>query len=189
MVKIYIPYPDPTIGIIDFLVLIFCEVGLLWFFSPTRTIRQTFPMILAINLIKFGCYSLLAPIFTPAYNYFYFIPLNEIATFIVIGTIFSTIVYEREQIDFPRNQASSLAFRVSSLSTLIWCTFRNLNKPNYSVLEGTTIKGLVPEPMIPLFQSVSSSNEILMVVGLIIGLLMIYIHYNKKYIRDHTLTS
>ncbi|MHA2246151.1 MAG: hypothetical protein ACXADY_14400 [Candidatus Hodarchaeales archaeon] len=186
MIEVIYPYQTPAIEIFDFLVLTFCEMALIWFFMPKKPIKQTFPMILAINLIKVGAFSLITPILYPSNYTFYYNSLIEITILIVIGTIFSTIVYEREQVDLSRNQSSSIAFRVTSLSTLIWSTLRTFQpSPIYFLAE--TSGWRLPDSMTLLYQPFLSSN-ILLFVALVTGLLMIFIRYNKKNLLAHPST-
>lgn len=188
MIEVILPYQTPVIEILDLMVLIFCEMAFIWFFIPKQPIKQTFSMIVAINLIKVGAFCLITPIFYPSSYVFYSSPLIEIAILIVIGTIFSTIVYEREHVDLSRNQASSIAFRVTSLSTLIWSTLRFYDfQPPFIYLTAETSGWILLDSMMSLHHTFLSSN-ILLIVGLVIGLLMIFIRYNKKNLSTYPST-
>lgn len=178
VIEIIFPNQTPAIFLPEFLVLIFCEIALFCFFMPKQSLRQISPMIVAINLIKVGAFSLIAPVFHPYSYSFYYNPLIEITILIVIGTIFSTIVYEREQVELSRNQASSIAFQVTSLSTFSYISLKYYDfGPSYIFLDSSG--WILPESMASLQQPFLVPN-ILLFVGLVIGLLMIFIRYNKK---------
>ncbi|MFX1283884.1 MAG: hypothetical protein ACFFB5_09515 [Promethearchaeota archaeon] len=176
MIEIIFPNQTPAIFLPEFMVLILCEIALFWFFMPKQSLRQISPMIVAINLIKVGAFSLITPVFHP-YS-FYYNPLIEITILIVIGTIFSTIVYEREQVELSRNQASSIAFRVTSLSTFSYISLKYYDfQPSYILLDSSGWR--LPESMASIQQPFLVPN-ILLLIGLVIGLLMIFFRYNKK---------
>lgn len=186
MIEIILPYHIPAIEIPDFLILTLCEMGLIWFFLPKQSIKQTFPLVVAINLIKVGAFSLITPIFYPSNYFLYYNPLIEITILIVIGTIFSTIVYEREYFDLSRDQVSSIAFRVTSLSTLIWSNLKTF-QPSRIFFTPETSGWMVTDSMTSLTELFLSTN-IIMFVGLVTGLLMIFIRYKKKNLTNQPST-
>ena len=122
------PYYYPEISLLDFFILATIELLFLWFLLKQYSLRELLPSIIAINLIRIGVIQLLLPYITPTYDIYYHnyssYPFLIFSIIFVTGVIFSTIIYEKEQWAVTREAASSLAFKVSAISTLIWLPLR-----------------------------------------------------------------
>ncbi|MHA1226478.1 MAG: hypothetical protein ACTSR2_13345 [Candidatus Hodarchaeales archaeon] len=181
----YDPYFIPTLGFNDLILIAIVEVVFIWFFFPKELLGKVFTMVGAANLVKIGIMSLVYPIIPSLTITMNQVLLVEVTALFIIGIVISTIIYENEQWAQTRDQAGALAFRITSLSSLVWVTFKSIQPHLGSGIftERSVFTSLSAE----MFQDKTpgSAFEVLdlPIFGLalfLIGLGIIYYHYRKQ---------
>ena len=180
----------PEISIIDFFILSSIEIVYLWFLLKQYSIRELFPSIISINLIRIGVIKLIIPYILPPYDILYYdyssYPFVMFAIIFLSGVIFSTVIYEKEQWALTRETASSLAFKVCAISTLVWLPLRQ-NTFFWSCRNPLVIQEI--DTGFAFFSSQWPQNlissDLLLVGGLIFALIILYTRLSRKESWNH----
>ena len=180
------------IGFFDVILIALIEITFIWFFFPKEMMGKVFSMVGAVNLIKLGIMTLLTP-YIPSIAYsFNQILLVEVTLLFLLGTIVSTMIYEKEQWAASREEAGALAFRITAISSLVWVTFRSINPSvHYELQSIDPIRNLLAESSMNSIIPFNTMGLILDSFGIFIlvaGLIILYLRY-KRHILFHRTPS
>ncbi len=177
-------YIIPTLGINDLIIVALIEVSFIWFFFPKEYVGKVTTLVGAANLIKIGVMTLIYPTIPGLTTTVNQILLVEVTALFLIGIVVSTFIYENEQWAPTREQAGAMAFRITSVSSLVWVTYKSL-QPQIALpvfQDFSPMTSLVQESMLDsvdnsrgLMTSFSSIGFVLLAVGIII----IYYRYKQ----------
>ncbi|WP_455143159.1 hypothetical protein [Candidatus Hodarchaeum mangrovi] len=171
------------IGFFDVMLIALIEIAFIWFFFPKEMMGKVFSMVGAVNLIKLGIMTILIPYVPSITSTFNQILLIEVTMMFLLGIIVSTLIYEKEQWAPSREEAGSLAFRITAISSLVWVTFRSINPsiqygfqshdPIRSLLAETSMSNIIP------FNAMGLVLDSFGVFILVAGFIILYLRYKK----------
>ena len=171
------------IGFFDLILISTVEIAFIWFFFPKEVVGKVFSMVGAANLIKIGIMSLISPSIPSITENLNQLLLVEVTLIFILGVIISTLIYEKEQWALTRENAGALAFRITSISSLIWVTYKCL-QPHiyyYPVFSRVpVIEALYSDSKILPIPHLGESLDIFGLLILVLGLLILYFHYKGK---------
>ncbi|MFW9854876.1 MAG: hypothetical protein ACFFFG_07430 [Candidatus Thorarchaeota archaeon] len=181
-----------NIGLLDLILISLVEISAIWFFFPKEYLGKVLSMVSAVNLIKMGILSLIAPTLPALTSSLNQMLLLEVTGIFILGIIISTLMYEKEEWAQSREQAGALAFRISAISSLIWVTHKSLQPPvyYYSLSTGFLLSRAIPESVsLPLIPALDIYLNFLGIVFLAIGALLLILRYKKHFFvqrAEHT---
>ncbi|MHA2295572.1 MAG: hypothetical protein ACXAEU_19490 [Candidatus Hodarchaeales archaeon] len=173
-----VPSIDYGLTIVDFIVIVGIETSLVFFFIPKRQLKQVITLVGIINLLKMETVSLIYSVFNQAGYYYYNYQTIAVTVLMLAGTVLGTAIYEREFI-LRREQASSLAFQVTILSTFSWIALvtSGIISGNYwNVYEYRTLD-ILPGAI---FADISGIPSLILQVCIVFGAAWLLVKYMKR---------
>ncbi len=177
-------YLLPTLGINDLIIIAFIEISFIWFFFPKEYVGKVMTLVGSVNLIKVGVMTLIYPIIPNLTTTINQILLVEVTALFLIGIVVSTFIYENERWAPSREQAGAMAFRMTSISSLVWVTYKSLQPqiaiPMFNTYSAMT--SLVPENVLRSTDTGSAFPFPLQSLGFVlvaIGIMVIYYRYKQ----------